>query len=155
MSKIFVVSKKQLRQWAITLLVILGALGTAWYWGYSEPRTASSPTPAQGEARTIHIVTGEFKSTGPDGKEIEAYRWDPGTIHVQRGELIRLSLYGVNGASHPFIIDGLNIKGEVKKGKETVVFFQTDTPGTYRIVCLSHPDIAHKGPMVGYIVVDA
>ncbi|WP_420819427.1 cupredoxin domain-containing protein [Paenibacillus thalictri] len=111
-------------------------------------------TGAAGEPRTIQLVTGEFKSTTADGKNIEAYRWDPGTIYVKKGEKINLSIYGVNGDSHPFVIEGLNVKGEVKKGKETIVSFKADKEGVYRIICLTHPDIAHNGPMVGYIVVD-
>ncbi len=103
--------------------------------------------------RTIQLVTGEFKAVSADGKQIEAYRWDPGTIVVNRSEMVRLSIYGVNGVSHPFIIEGVNVKGEVKKGEETTVSFTADKPGTYRLVCLSHPDIAHNGPMIGYIIV--
>lgn len=117
-----------------------------------ELRTAMAPAPAA--VRTIQLVTGEFKSTGPNGKTIEAYRWDPGTVYVKKGENVRLSFFGVNGASHPFVIEGLNMKGEVKKGEETVVSFRAEQAGVYRIVCLTHPDIAHNGPMIGYLVVD-
>lgn len=118
-----------------------------------EQAASVTGTAAAGE-RTIHMVTGEFKSTLPDGKEIEAYRWDPGTIVVRKGEKVKLSITGVNGASHPFMIEGLGIKGEVKKGEETVVSFQADKPGVYRLICLTHPDFAHSGPMIGYIVVN-
>ncbi|MVP01991.1 cupredoxin domain-containing protein [Paenibacillus lutrae] len=107
--------------------------------------------PAASAERTIQLVTGEFKAKLDNGKEIEAYRWDPGTIVVRKGENVKLSIYGVNGASHPFIIEGLNIKGEVKKGKETVVQFKADQTGTYRLICTTHPDIAHNGPMIAYI----
>lgn len=160
MGKVYVVSKKQLQLWTIVAILGLGTVGTAaWYWGQADAKATASSSistkqPGQaGQARTIQLVTGEFKSTSPDGKQIEAYRWDPGTIYVKQGEKINLSIYGVNGESHPFIIEGLNIKGEVKKGKETVVSFQANKPGIYRIVCLTHPDIIHQGPMVGYIVV--
>ncbi|MFC3842447.1 MULTISPECIES: cupredoxin domain-containing protein [Paenibacillus] len=112
--------------------------------------TLAEPTPE----RTIHMVVGEFKSTTKDGKTIEAYRWDPGTVVIQKGERIKLSIYGVNGDSHPFLIEGLNISGEVKKGKETIVHFTADQEGTYRIICMTHADIAHNGPMIGYLVVD-
>ncbi|MFD0676642.1 MULTISPECIES: cupredoxin domain-containing protein [unclassified Paenibacillus] len=188
MTKVVIISKKQIRNWAIITFMAVGAIGAAWYWGHSGGGSnyseTSKPTSKvneakvnettkavsgmngtvkqaglsvneSGQGRTINIVTGEFKTTGADGKPIEAYRWDPGTIHVKQGELINLSIFGVNGTNHPFIIDGLSIKGEVKKGKETVVSFKADKPGTYRIICLTHPDIAHNGPMVGYIVVDA
>ncbi|WP_235941516.1 cupredoxin domain-containing protein [Paenibacillus puerhi] len=103
--------------------------------------------------RTLHMVTGEFKSTDKNGGEIEAYRWDPGTVYVKRGDHVRLTIRGINGASHPFVIEGLNIKGEVKKGQETVVTFHADQSGIYRLICLAHPDAAHNGPMIGYVVV--
>lgn len=104
MTKIFVVSKRQLRHWLLIGLMALGTLGAAWYWGYSEAKTTSGSMAPQGEARTIHLVTGEFKSTDANGKTIEAYRWDPGTIHVKQGEPINLSIFGVNGTNHPFML---------------------------------------------------
>lgn len=124
---------------------------TGLYLKHSESKSASAGI---GGERTIHMVTGEFKTTLPDGKEIEAYRWDPGTIAVKKGEKINLSIFGVNGASHKFFIEGLNVKSEVKKGKETIVSFTAMKEGTYRIICTDHPDIAHSGPMIGYIVVE-
>jgi hypothetical protein len=50
------------------------------------------------------MVTGEFKSKGDNRKEIEAYRWDPGTIYVPKDEPIKISIYGVKGKEHPFYI---------------------------------------------------
>ncbi|RSD26317.1 hypothetical protein EJA10_15245 [Mesobacillus subterraneus] len=100
------------------------------------------------------MVTGEFKSTTDDGKEIEAYRWDPGTIFLEKGEKVRLKILGINGKEHPFIIEGTDIKGVVKKGEETVVPLQFDMEGTYRLICLTHPDKENNGPMIAYIVVD-
>lgn len=151
MTKIFVVSKKRIKALKIGAASVLLAAAALLFWEQDDIRTVMSSNAPE---RTINLVTGEFKTTGPDGKTIEAYRWDPGTVYVKKGERIRLSIYGVNGASHPFIIDGMNIKGEVKKGQETVVSFRADKPGIYRIVCLTHPDIAHNGPMIGYLVVD-
>lgn len=151
MTKVFVLSKKRMKALKIGAAAVLLAAASLFFWEKDDIRSVMSSSAPE---RTVNLVTGEFKTTGPDGKTIEAYRWDPGTIYVKRGERIRLSIYGVNGASHPFIIDGMNIKGEVKKGQETVVSFQADKPGIYRIVCLTHPDIAHNGPMIGYLVVD-
>lgn len=102
----------------------------------------------------INLVTGEFKATTEDGREIEAYRWDPGTINVPQGEKVTLSIYGVNGKEHPFIIEGTDYKGTVKKGKETVLEVLFEEEGIYRLICLAHPDIKHNGPMIAYIVVD-
>ncbi|WP_261304156.1 cupredoxin domain-containing protein [Paenibacillus andongensis] len=148
MSRVWIVKRKHFYLAAAALLLLLSSL-------LYVNRGSIVPTAAEPTAeRTIHMVTGEFKSTTADGKTIEAYRWDPGTVVVQKGERIKLSIYGVNGQSHPFLIEGLNISGEVKKGKETVVHFTANQEGTYRIICLTHTDIAHSGPMIGYIVVD-
>lgn len=148
MSRVWIIKRKHLFLAAAALLLLLSGL-------LYMNRGSIVPTAAEPTAeRTIHMVTGEFKSTTADGKTIEAYRWDPGTVVVQKGERIKLSIYGVNGQSHPFLIEGLNISGEVTKGKETVVHFTANQEGTYRIICLTHTDIAHSGPMIGYIVVD-
>src|SRR2546430_294972 len=64
--------------------------------------------------REIHLVTGEYKTKLSNGKEIEAYRWDPGTISIEKNEKVRLVIYGVNGESHPFHIEGTTIKGTIK-----------------------------------------
>ncbi|SEC57624.1 cupredoxin domain-containing protein [Paenibacillus sp. GP183] len=147
MSKVFLIHKKHLVFTGTAILLVAAAL----FWGKEQliPALADS-----GPARTIHMVTGEFASKTADGKSIEVYRLDPGTIVVHKGEKINLSIFGVNGDSHPFIIEGLNVKGEVKKGKETVVSFTAQKAGIYRIICTAHPDIAHNGPMVAYIVVN-
>ncbi|WP_456279140.1 cupredoxin domain-containing protein [Bacillus sp. AK128] len=103
---------------------------------------------------TFHMVTGEFSSKTDDGKEIESYRFDPGTIVVPKNEEITLSIFGVNGKEHPFFIEGTNAKGVVKKGEETVLRLTFSKEGTYRLICTAHADIDHNGPMIAYIVVD-
>lgn len=148
MSRIIVIKRMHLLLAAAVLLLILSGL-------LYVNRGRIIPTLAEPSVeRTIHMVTGEFKSTTSDGKTIEAYRWDPGTIVVHKGEKVKLSIYGVNGESHPFLIEGLNISGEVKKGKETVITFTPQQEGIFRLICMTHADIAHGGPMIGYIVVD-
>lgn len=150
MSRVFIVNRKQLTTFVIGLIVLVGAV----LFFKAEFEEVLPVTTGVPDDRIIHMVTGEFKATLEDGTEIEAYRWDPGTIFVDKGESVKLSIYGVNGASHPFIIEGLDIKEEVKKGKETIISFKADKEGTYRIICLAHPDITNNGPMIGYIVVD-
>ena len=104
--------------------------------------------------REIHMVTVEYKATMKDGKEIEVYRWDPGTINVDAGEKVNLFISGINGEEHPFYIEGTDIKGTVKKGEETMVPLQIDKEGTYRLICEVHGDRDHNGPMVADIIVD-
>ncbi|RHW42219.1 hypothetical protein D1B31_06210 [Neobacillus notoginsengisoli] len=104
--------------------------------------------------REVHMVTGEFAATLPTGKKIEAYRWDPGTIFLEKKEKVRLIIYGVNGNEHPFKIENTSIKGTVKKGEETVLDLSFEKEGVYRLICEVHPDIEHNGPMIAYIIVD-
>ncbi|MEW9701215.1 cupredoxin domain-containing protein [Paenibacillus sp. SI8] len=148
MSKIIIIKRTHLFLAAAALLLVLSSL---LYMNRGRILPALAEPAVE---RTIHLVTGEFKSTTADGKTIEAYRWDPGTVVLHKGEKVKLSIYGVNGESHPFFIEGLNISGEVKKGKETIVSFTPQEEGTYRLICMTHADIAHSGPMIGYIVVD-
>ncbi|MZQ80773.1 hypothetical protein GQF01_01290 [Paenibacillus sp. 5J-6] len=148
MSQVWIIKRKHLYLAAVVLLLLLS--GVLYMNRGKIVPTLAEPAPE----RTIQMVVGEFKSTTKDGKTIEAYRWDPGTVFIEKGERIKLSIYGVNGESHPFLIEGLNISGEVKKGKETIVHFTADQEGTYRIICMTHADIAHSGPMIGYLVVD-
>ncbi|GGD75721.1 cupredoxin domain-containing protein [Paenibacillus nasutitermitis] len=147
MSKMYVVSKKQIRLFAVLLLVLFIA-AVCLKWNQSRAALAAPP-----DTKVIQLVTGEFESTTDDGKKIEVYRWDPGTVVVNKGDHVELRITGINGSSHPFVIEGLGIKGEVSKGKTTVVRFVAEAKGTYPIVCLTHTTMAQGGPMVGYIIV--
>jgi plastocyanin len=104
--------------------------------------------------REIHLVTGEFKGVTADRTEIESYRWDPGTIFVEKDEKITLRIMGVSGKKHPFIIEGTDYKGIVTQGEETALNIEFNQEGVYRLICLAHPDMNNHGPMVGYIIVD-
>lgn len=141
------------RQSILLFLAVFLTVAACSIWLLLKPD--SIPTSLQGEnIREIHLVTTEFKTKTDDGKEIEAYRWDPGTIYVSSDEKVLLRMYGVNGHEHPFIIEGTDIKGTVKKGQETTVELQIKEEGVYRLVCLTHPDMGSNGPMIANIVVD-
>ncbi|UQD52077.1 hypothetical protein C0971_08655 [Bacillus methanolicus] len=135
------------------LLVITVSEAAVWFFGTSGSLPAASRQ-AEEQIREIQMVTGEFSAKTSDGKEIEAYRWDPGTVFVNKGEKVRLTILGVNGKEHPFIIEGTNIKGVVKQGEETTVPLQFDKKGIYRLICQMHSNKDHFGPMIAYIVVD-
>lgn len=108
---------------------------------------------ANSEELVIHIITTEFESETEDGKEIEVYRWDPGTVFVPKGKDVTFSFYGVKGKEHPFFIEGTDVSGNVKKGEETRVKVRFDKKGIYRIVCTAHETIEQNGPMIAYIIV--
>lgn len=148
MSKVWVINRNILR--LIGLIALLAVLGWSfWLWNRAEPSMGTPDNP-----RVIHMVTAEFSTKLPDGRELEVYRWDPGTIFAKEGETVELRILGVNGERHPFRIEGLDVQGEVVKGKETVVTFKAGKEGIYRIVCPTHSDPANGGPMIGYLVVD-
>ncbi|UOQ95339.1 hypothetical protein MUO14_10635 [Halobacillus shinanisalinarum] len=151
--KVLFLTKRKIGLFLSILVLGIAAyfVGSSLWWNKSVP-TVSEPVNA--DTRVINLVTGEFKSETADGKELEAYRWDPGTIYVEKGEQFRLSIYGVNGKEHPFTIEGTDVKGIVKKGKETIVDLKFDEEGVYRLICNTHSSIESNGPMIAYIVVD-
>jgi plastocyanin len=146
----FLILKKETLLFFVAVAIILASV-SAWFMLKAGDITVFNQ---QDKIRQIHMVTGEFKSTTKAGKEIEAYRWDPGTIILKKGEKVNLIISGINGAEHPFYIEGTSIKGTVKKGEDTFVPLQFQKEGTYRLICEMHPDRAHNGPMIAYIVVN-
>lgn len=143
------------RSWIVTVFLMLIILisGIIFFNPTAIPVTKETLSEDH-EVFSFHMVTGEFSGKTEDGKELEAYRWDPGTIVVPVGKDIKLSILGVNGKEHPFFIEGTNAKGSVKKGEETILNLHFKKEGTYRLICTTHPDKEHNGPMIGYIVVD-
>ncbi|WP_438431686.1 cupredoxin domain-containing protein [Gorillibacterium sp. sgz500922] len=141
---------------AILAVLCLGLAAGGYYYGNGRTWTASAPA---APARIVEMVAGEFSST-QDGKELEAYIWHPGSLTLEKGEPVTLRIRGINGASHSFVIEGIagkdggDIKGIVKKGMTASVTFTPEKEGTYRLICMDHPDAAHHGPMIAYLTVD-
>ncbi|WP_027094511.1 cupredoxin domain-containing protein [Cohnella thermotolerans] len=148
MSKVVFISKRRV-QWYIILAAAVILAGA--YVGWHQTRAATAPV-AEG-AQVVQLVTGEFTATTTGGKQLESYVFSPGTIVVNKNQEVELRITGVSGQSHPFVIEGLDVKGEVKKGKTTVVKFTPTAAGIYPIVCTTHSDPQTSIPMVGYLVV--
>ncbi|MBB6731941.1 cupredoxin domain-containing protein [Cohnella zeiphila] len=144
MNRVFFISKRRL-QWYLILAVAVVLVGAYVGWQQSKPALA----PIGGGPQVQQVKTVEFNMTDSSGKQQEGYRFDPGTIVVQKGVEVELRLSGVNGESHPFEIQGLGVSGEIAKGKTTIVKFTPKQAGTYPIICTTHTD----PPMVGYLVV--
>lgn len=142
------------KQWIITFGFFLLLVFAGWYLVLPKAMQTSGEAIGPDHNYEIHMVTSEFSTKTEDGKEIEAYRWDPGTIIIPKDQEIAIRIYGVNGKEHPFYIEGTNYKGVVQKGKETVLKVKFEKEGTYRLICAAHADIKTNGPMIGYIVVD-
>jgi len=148
----FLVFKKETLLFFLAVGVVLASI-SAWFMLKAGDTTVFNQQ-IKKDIREIHMVTGEFKTTLKNGQEIESYRWDPGTVILEKGEKVKLFISGINGEKHPFYIEGTNIKGTVKKGEETIVPLQFDKEGTFRLICEVHSDRSHNGPMIAYIVVD-
>ncbi|TVX86739.1 transcriptional regulator [Paenibacillus agilis] len=147
----WIVTKKH---WRIGLISVAAIMCVTAFWRYETNRMQENTAQSQPtEKRVIHMITSEVKGKSEDGKELEVYRFDPGTVPANDGELVELRIRGVNGKQHDFFIEGMDIKGTIYKNKETVVTFVAKE-GIYRIICANHADAAHEGPMIGYIVVD-
>jgi heme/copper-type cytochrome/quinol oxidase subunit 2 len=150
MSRIVVLSRKKIQFYTILAVVVILAGA---YIGWQRSNPVMAPVAAGQKTQVVELVTGEFNATSESGKKLEAYIFYPGTIVVNKGEPVELRIAGVNGQSHPFVIEGLNLSGKVQKGKTTVVRFTPQEEGIYRIVCQTHMDTKSGGPMVGYLVV--
>lgn len=146
----FVVVK---RSWIVAAFIAAVVMIGGWVWLQPEIIPTIAPQAAKNDV-VIHITTGELKSTTDDGKEIESYFWNPGTVYVPQDREVTFNIYGVNGKEHSFYIEGTDIKGTVKKGEEITLKANFKEEGMYRIICLNHSDKNNNGPMIGYIVVD-
>ncbi|MGG3889690.1 hypothetical protein [Metabacillus fastidiosus] len=144
----FIFINKKLVFFTITALFILG-IGSWYYLNPGDMETASMTK--QTKNLEISMIAVEFQSKMTDGREIEVYRWDPGTIYIPKEEDVTLRIYGVNGKEHPFFIEGTNIKGVVKKGEETAIPLHFKEEGVYKLICTTH---TAEAPMTAYIVVD-
>ena len=69
---------------------------------------------------------------------VETYRFDPGTVVVNQGDVVALEIIGINGKEHPFTIEGYNVSDVVKRGQITRVTFTADKAGIFRITCHAH-----------------
>ncbi len=140
----------------IFLLVAVGALTLAACGG-------QSPSSAAPVERTIYMAAVEpkggvtvdkepfpsaalpegggyiLKEPNADGRwEVETYRWDPGTIVANQGDIVTLEIVGINGTEHPFTIEGYGLSGVVKRGQITRVTFTADKAGIFSITCGVH-----------------
>lgn len=152
MSRFWVVSRKQ---WRIGLAVIVGICIIALYWRMESSRLENEEAlAAPVTTRVLHMVTGEIKTTLDSGKEVEVYTFHPSNVHANAGEQVELHIRGINGKRHDISIEGLNIQDTILQNKETILTFKVPEEGIFRIICHTHDDIDHEGPMVGYLIVD-
>lgn len=79
------------------------------------------------------------------------FEYVPNPIRVKGGIPVRLIITSQD-VTHGFAIDALNINAKVEKGKDTVVEFTPNKPGSYDIYCNSFCGLGHFG-MHGKLIV--
>ncbi|OXS52365.1 hypothetical protein B1A99_34395 [Cohnella sp. CIP 111063] len=150
MNKIVILNRKKIQLYAVIAAVVILAGA---YIGWQQSKPALAPAGGEATKQVLHLTTGEFTAQGDNGKKLETYLFYPGTVVAKKGVPVELRITGINGQSHPFVIEGLDIKGNISKGKTTVVNFTPKEAGIYSIVCQTHADPKTGGPMVGYLVI--
>jgi plastocyanin len=135
----------------LMVAVVIGALAgcagasvapqeRTFYMAAVEPKGTTSvskePFPAQALPEGGGYILKEPDAEG--NWVVETYRFTPGTIVVNQGDIVTLEIVGINGAEHPFAIEGYDVSGVVKRGEITRVTFTADKPGIFRMICGKH-----------------
>jgi heme/copper-type cytochrome/quinol oxidase subunit 2 len=149
----FLAIKKETILFFLAAGIVLAAI-YGWFMFKEDESTMVFNQQSDSEVREIDMITAEFESHTKDGKQHETFRWDPGTVLLEKGEKVNLYISGVGNEDHPFYIEGTDIKGKVSKGEQTLVPLQFDKKGTYRLICETHAHRDHSVPMIAYIVVN-
>lgn len=149
----FIAIKKETVLFFLAAGVVFAAI-YGWFLLQEEDSTMVFNQQSDSEVREIDMITAEFKSHTKDGKQMETFRWDPGTIFLEKGEKVNLYISGVGNEDHPFRIEGTDIVGTVSKGEQELVPLQFNKKGTYRLICETHAHRDHSVPMIAYIVVN-
>lgn len=111
--------------------------------------------PAQVYAQTVtyQIVTNEIKAKQKDGTKTEVYRFDPAVYVVQEGDDVVMNIRGLKGHDHPVVLQGYNLQDVIHRNQVSTLRFKASKVGFFRLICTSHADSEHEGPMEGYLVV--
>lgn len=111
------------------------------------------PTNAHAETVTYQIVTNEISAQQKDGAKTEVYRFDPAVYVVQQGDDVVLNILGLKGHDHPIVLQGYDIHDVIHRNQVTTLRFRANKAGFFQLICTSHADAQHEGPMEAYVVV--
>ena len=70
--------------------------------------------------------------------QVETYRFDPGTVVVNEGDIVTLEIVGINGKEHPITLEGYGLSTVLKRGEVQRLTFLADKPGIFRVMCDTH-----------------
>jgi len=83
---------------------------------------------------------------------LRKYEFNPGSLHVKKGERVRLIMVAVDH-DHGFKLDDFDISQKVRKGTTAIVEFTADKSGTFQFRCSNVCGLGHRG-MKGTLVVE-
>ena len=83
---------------------------------------------------------------------LRKYEFNPGSLHVKKGERVRLIMVAVDH-DHGFKLDDFDINQKVRKGTTAIVEFTADKSGTFQFRCSNVCGLGHRG-MKGTLVVE-
>lgn len=105
------------------------------------------------------LVVWAAKDTGTPTQNIHEiqitlrkYEFTPASLHVKKGERIRLIMAAVDH-DHGFKLDDFDINQKVRKGATATLEFTADKSGTFQFHCSSVCGVGHRG-MKGTLVVE-
>ncbi len=106
-----------IRRWhaGAALLLLAAALGLVF------PVGADAPAAAAGRARVVRVEAGQ-------------YRFDPGVVHVRRGDEVTIELVATD-VVHGLYLDGYGLTLTAEPGQTARATFVADRPGTFRFRC--------------------
>ncbi|HUG16000.1 MAG TPA: cupredoxin domain-containing protein [Thermomicrobiales bacterium] len=70
--------------------------------------------------------------------EVSTYKWDPGVIIVNEGDIVTLEIVGIHGKEHTIMIEEHDVQDIVTRGHVTRVTFTAGQVGIFKIVCDIH-----------------
>lgn len=121
--------------------------------GMSVPTAAPSPTQQLPTTVTYQVVTNEISAKQTSGPNVNVYRFDPSTFVATQGDDVVLQIRGLKGHNHPIVLEGYGVSGVVQRNQVTTLRVKANKAGVFRLICTSHADAAHEGPMEAYFIV--
>jgi plastocyanin len=132
--------------WTMGIFAAIVVSGVA---NVGEAASAAATT----EIVTYQVVTNEIEAKAEDGTQREIYRFDPAVFVANQGDDVVLKIHGVKGHSHPVTLEGYGLHGVIERNQTLMLHVHADRPGMFRLICTTHADLAHEGPMEGYLIV--
>ena len=83
---------------------------------------------------------------------LRKYEFNPGSLHVKKGERVRLIMAAVDH-DHGFKLDDFDINQKVRKGTTAIVEFTADKAGIFQFRCSNVCGLGHRN-MKGTLVVE-